>query len=139
MKKYKKIIILVTSIILSVLVYRYLTTIPKLNTENIKDITIITLPSPPKVKTVNRKEDIKEFVNYYNTISGKPLLYKFFLGFKGWEVMVNINNGSHTLRFIGNELEVDGRWFLIDSKVKEQIIYLYNKFEYEEGNYSIVK
>lgn len=135
MRRYKKIIILLFISILIILVVKYISTKPTLHEENIKSITIATLPSPPKVKKITRKEDIAKFVNYYNQIKGKPLILRAFQSQKGWELLIKIDDGTHTLTLIGNEIEVDGHWFVVDDEVKENVKKLYNDFDYEEMDY----
>jgi hypothetical protein len=61
---------------------------PKLSTNNIQFMTITSLPSPPQTKTVNNKEDIKAFVDLFNSIKLHPAL-DFS---KGWIIKIDINN-----------------------------------------------
>ena len=135
MRKWIKVMLIAAAVIVLTFIIIYFAIYnPQLSSGGVRQIDIITLPSPPKEKVVTRKEDINTFINYYNTTQKHPLLS---FGLSGWQmsIKVNQNNIEHRITLSGNMMNVDGRWYTVDKDVLPSLEKLYSKFEYQELNY----
>jgi hypothetical protein len=94
---------------------------------DLKTISITALPSPPKIKNITKKKDIKKFVTFFNSIKLSPNIYQ---GSKGWKYKIEINDSkSHLIYLVGNNLEFDGVWYSTKGNVIKKMDYLYNIFQ----------
>lgn len=94
-------------------------------------MTLITLPSPPKYKTVDDKKDIKKCLDYLNSLELTPVISNG----KGWWFMIKIDNSS-TITFEGQHVSFDGRTYRIrNSDYASTLRSLYSSLNYEEGDW----
>lgn len=102
------------------------------DSSNIKEVTIRVMPSPPKEKVIDNTEDIKKIVDYINSIKVKNKKQEVY---KGWEVSVILKSDKeYSIYFTGNNINIDGIQYTVDSKTIENIKKLYNDLNYEEEN-----
>lgn len=102
------------------------------DSSNIKEVTISVMPSPPKEKVIDNTEDIKKIVDYINSIKVKNKKQEVY---KGWEVSVILKSDKeYSIYFTGNNINIDGIQYTVDSKTIENIKKLYNDLNYEEEN-----
>lgn len=100
------------------------------DSSNIKEVTIRVMPSPPKEKLINNTEDIKKIVDYINSIKVKNKKQEVY---KGWEVSIILKSDKeYSIYFTGNNINIDGIQYSVDSQTIENIKKLYNDLNYEE-------
>ena len=131
MKKMKYFFIgLALALILAIGIYALLRP-PKFDSDNMKTVTLITLPSPPKYKTVNDKKDIKKCVDYINSLTLSPAIYNR----KGWWFEIKMDEKT-TLTFYGQYVSINGIFYKIKDKDYEaELRNLYNGLNYKEGDW----
>lgn len=131
MKKMKYIFIgLALTFILAIGIYALLMP-PKFDVDNMKTVTLITLPSPPKSKIVNDTKDIKKCVDYINSLTLSPAIYNK----KGWWFEMKID-GKTTITFYDQYVSINGIFYKIKNKDYEaQLRDLYNSLNYKEGDW----
>lgn len=96
---------------------------------NIDSITIKALPSPPKMKTIDNKDDIEKVVNYINSIYKE----KVKLGdVNGWEFYIQTKGKKeHSISFAGSILNIDGIWYKTNTDEITKFRDLYNSLNYK--------
>lgn len=103
-------------------------------TIDINDIDILTisaLPSPPKIKKVDRKSDIKQVISFINSISKKQI--KLEEDINGWEFIINTKGKKlHSISFIGNMINIDKIWYEVDANEIKKMREMYNELNYPE-------
>jgi hypothetical protein len=98
---------------------------------DIDSMTITALPSPPKVKTINKKVDIEKVVSYINSISKEKIELKEDVN--GWVFLIKTKGKEeHSISFIDNMVHIDNDWYKIDTNETKKLRELYNKLQYEE-------
>lgn len=101
-----------------------------LNTSGIESMIIKVLPSPPKMKAINKEEDIKSIIEYINHISKQRIEQE---DMNGWEVLIQTDGEEkHSIKFIADMLEIDDVWYRVGETEVEKIKDLYNKLDYDE-------
>lgn|GEM_PF-2896085 len=109
--------------------------LPKFNTNHIQTITFVTLPSPPKQKHLTKTEDVHKFLECYNKLNGKPILFQMA---KGWMATIKLSNGNGTrynIVILGNTMKVNGLWYEVDEDAMKELLGLYKTFDVEETSY----
>jgi hypothetical protein len=121
---FTSIMVILLCILAGILFYRYLLKKPYLNgPNNIVRITITMLPSPPEVKTIQNKDDIKKFTDILDKYTYKPALPSTR---KGWDIKIDIvGSPEYTIVFSGNYMECNGTRYSIDKALKEDIRQLF--------------
>ncbi len=103
-------------------------TAPNYDPDQVKSLTMITLPSPPQYKTVTEQKDISTCLEYLDSLDLTPAVN---FG-KGWWFMMKINQNT-TVTFIGDYVSFNGRTFKIkDPDYEETLRTLYQSMNYEE-------
>lgn len=101
-----------------------------LNINGIESMIIKVLPSPPKMKAINKEEDIKSIIEYINHISKQRIEQE---DMNGWEVLIQTDGEQkHSIKFIADMLEIDDVWYRVGETEVEKIKNLYNKLDYDE-------
>lgn len=135
MRKWSKIILIIVAVVVvASITVSFITYCPRFSSGGVQQIEMITLPSPPKEKTVTQKEDIIALLNYINKTAKHPKLY---FGLSGWQMYIKFNqsNVEHRITLSGNIMNVDGRWYTVDKNVLPTLEKRYKEFEYSEINY----
>lgn len=101
-----------------------------LNINGIESMIIKVLPSPPKMKAINKEEDIKSIIAYINHISKQRIEQE---DMNGWEVLIQTDGEQkHSIKFIADMLKIDDVWYRVGETEVEKIKNLYNKLDYDE-------
>ncbi len=97
---------------------------------DIEVITIKALPSPPKAKTIDKKDDIEKVVKFINSINKEKVKQE---DIKGWEFWVQTKGKKeHSVTFIGNELNINNNWYKVNSNEIKKFREIYNNLNYKE-------
>ncbi len=106
----------------------YYWTAPNYAADTVKSMTLVTLPSPPKYKTITERDDIEACLDYLHSLKKSPA---FDFG-KGWWFMIRINSNT-TISFSGEYVSFDGRTYKIkDPEYEDTLRALYDNMKYEE-------
>jgi len=126
----KKLLVWVSLLIIIVMLffswfkYKSESKIAASDTNNIK---LTALPSPPKVKTISKKEDIEKVISFINSIDKKVILPS---GEKGWEFYIQTKgNKEHSITFIGNRMKIDLVWYKINIDELKRMREIYNELD----------
>lgn len=105
-----------------------------LKTENIKEISIAKMPSPPKEKIIDKKEDIEKILKFLDSIKVEE---KIEGTFKGWSYTININSKEkYNISFLGDKIGYKNQFYKIDKKNIEELDKLYEELKYIETDLS---
>ncbi|VYU38838.1 hypothetical protein [Clostridium tertium] len=100
------------------------------DSSKINSITITVMPSPPKVKSIDNKDDISKIVDYINSIEIKD---KEQGNYKGYEVNINLKGKeNYDISFVDGSIYLNGIVYKVDNNVIKEIKDFYNKLEYED-------
>ena len=106
----------------------------KININDVDNLIIITLPSPPKEKTITKKEDIKKVIDLIISIKKEHIIQKEDI--KGWSIWIKTDGKEkHSICFFGGKVEIDNLWYKINNNDLDKIKNLYHKLDYKEENY----
>ncbi|MCB2291055.1 hypothetical protein LGK97_15065 [Clostridium sp. CS001] len=101
-----------------------------INPEETESITITTLPSPPKIKIIDKKEDIKEIITFINSIKLEETKHD---NIKGWVILIATKGkNNHSLSFLGSLIHIDGKWYTTNKDELSKLRTLYNDLDYKE-------
>lgn len=104
-----------------------------ININDVDNLKIITLPSPPKEKTITKKEDIKKVINLINSIKKEHIKQN---DYNGWVILIKTDGKEkHSICFSGGRVEIDNLWYIINNNDIDKIKNLYNELNYKEGKY----
>ncbi|MBU3101956.1 MULTISPECIES: hypothetical protein [Clostridium] len=104
-----------------------------ININDVDNLKIITLPSPPKEKTITKKEDIKKVINLINSIKKEHIKQN---DYNGWVILIKTDGKEkHSICFSGGRVEIDNLWYIINNNDIDKIKTLYNELNYKEGKY----
>lgn len=77
----------------------------KFNVNDIDSLTIITLPSPPKEKTITKREDIKKVMDVVNLIKKEKMKSD---NTRGWILSIHTSGKEkHSITFSGGKVVID--------------------------------
>ncbi|MGK0468097.1 hypothetical protein [Clostridium sp.] len=100
-------------------------------------MTITALPSPPKIKLIDKKDDIEKVILFINSIDKKVIM---FSGSKGWEFNIQIKGKKeHTILFVVDRMKIDEIWYKINIDEIKKIRELYNALDFKEKPYNASK
>jgi hypothetical protein len=123
----RKLFVSILIIILIVIVFfswSHYMSISEISTVDINSMTITALPSPPKVKLIDKKYDIEKVILFINSIDKKVIMFN---GSKGWEFNIQIKGKKeHTIMFVGDRMKIDGIWYKINTDEIKKLRELYN-------------
>ena len=107
----------------------------QLNSEKISSIRIQALPSPPKFKDIDKKEDIERIATFLNDLPKEEVKDD---GRNGWQFFIEVNEigSTYYVSFLGDRLYIDKKCYKIDDKVLNEFRELYNSLQYEEKSYN---
>ena len=101
-----------------------------INPKDVKTISFKALPSPPKVKTIDKKEDIEKIVSYINSIKYEDIKKE---NINGWQFWIELKGkGNNSISFIGNRVHYNKKWYGIDQRILEELQKLYDSMDYKE-------
>lgn len=102
----------------------------QLNSEKISSIRIQALPSPPKFKDIDKKEDIERIATFLNDLPKEEIKDD---GRNGWQFFIEVNEigSTYYVSFLGDRLYIDKKCYKIDDKVLNEFRELYNSLQYE--------
>lgn len=97
---------------------------------DVESITIKALPSPPKVKTIDKKEDIEKIINHINSINKEKTKQE---DIKGWQFFIETKGKQkHSITFMGDLIKIDGALYKIDDDEVKNFREIYNSLNYKE-------
>lgn len=100
------------------------------DSSKINNITITVMPSPPKAKVIDNKDDISKIVDYINSIEIKD---KEQGTYKGWEVNINLKGKeNYDISFVEGCIYLNGIVYKVDKDVINEIKDIYNNLDYKE-------
>ena len=107
----------------------------QLNSEKISSIRIQALPSPPKFKDIDKKEDIERIATFLNDLPKEEIKDD---GRNGWQFFIEVNEigSTYYVSFLGDRLYIDKKCYKIDDKVLNEFRELYNSLQHEEKSYN---
>ena len=107
----------------------------QLHSEKISSIRIQALPSPPKFKDIDKKEDIERIATFLNDLPKEEIKDD---GRNGWQFFIEVNEigSTYYVSFLGDRLYIDKKCYKIDDKVLNEFRELYNSLQYEEKSYN---
>lgn len=101
-----------------------------INVNGIDSMTIEALPSPPKMKKIDRKADFEKVIKYLNSISKKNIKQE---DIKGWVFYIQTKGkNQHFISLIGDKMEIDNIWYKINYGEVGNFRSLYNSLNYKE-------
>lgn len=128
----RKLALVIGLLVVILLVGLFYWTVPDHDADQVKSMTLITLPSPPQYKTVTEQKDIKACLDYLNSLDLAPAVN---FG-KGWWFMIKTDRNT-TISFIGKYVSINGRTFKIKtSNYEEALRTLYRSMNYEEYDWA---
>ena len=102
-----------------------------IKSSDVDSITITALPSPPKVKIIDKKVDVEKIVLFINSISKEKIKLKENIN--GWVFLIKTKGKEeHSISFIGSMVNIDNAWYKIDTNETKKLRELYNKLDYKE-------
>ena len=126
----KKLLIPLVIIALMIIIFFSWCQNKAISTIDIDSMTIKALPSPPKVKTIDKKDDIEKVVSFINSIDKEVTIQ---VGTKGWEFWIQTNGKKeHSIIFIGDKVSIDKIWYKINTAEIKKLRELYNGLDYKE-------
>lgn len=132
----KKIISLVLSVILAL----SLCGCGNQNTESnvfSQEVTIVTLPSPPKCKTTDDISTVNEIIAILSEIEKSPIESENING--GWDIMIKLNIDGQSFNYTigGVFTDSDGKQYNVTNReeIEEKIMKIYNKIDADEVDY----
>ena len=133
--KSKRKIFIVAITIIFVIILTLCGSKTQLNSEKISSIRIQALPSPPKFKDIDKKEDIERIATFLNDLPKEEIKDD---GRNGWQFFIEVNEigSTYYVSFLGDRLYIDKKCYKIDDKVLNEFRELYNSLQYEEKSYN---
>ncbi len=124
----KKLVLIIGVLAMILVIGIYLLQVPKYNADQVKSMTLITLPSPPQCKTITDQKDIETCLNYIDSLSLVPAINTG----KGWWFMIKIDQYT-TISFLDEYVSFNGKTFKIKNRdYKDSLRALYKSMIYEE-------
>lgn len=101
-----------------------------INVNDIDSMTIEALPSPPKMKKIDRKGDLEKVIKYINSINKNKIKQEEV---KGWVFYIQTNGKKqHSISLLGDKIEIDDVWYKINYGEVGNFRSLYNNLNYKE-------
>jgi hypothetical protein len=132
----KKLLIWLSLVIIIVILffswfqYKSESKIAAIDTNHIK---ITALPSPPNIKTIDKKADIEKIISFINSINKKVTMPS---SAKGWEFYIQTKgNKDHYIYFVGNRMKIDWVWYKISIDEIKTLREIYKGSDYKEEPY----
>lgn len=98
---------------------------PTISAEQIGQLTITALPSPPTKKVITNRAEIQSFAVLLNSI---PLHRSPHLGEKGgWQFLIATDNQYGTIVILGKEVKINGFWYATDADIADKMEKFYRK------------
>lgn len=104
-----------------------------INPNNVNHIKITALPSPPKIKYIDKEEDIERIAKFLNSIDYVKIKEQ---AIGGWQYKIDIGGiRSYSISFIGDKIEYNKKWYKVDEDTIDEMKKLYESLEYKESSY----
>lgn len=101
-----------------------------------QEMTIVTMPSPPKCKTTDKTNVINNVLSIIEDMEKTPFTDKI----NGWRVMIKLNVDGQILSYTLSErvfTDSDGTQYLVDgTKAIAEILDIYKKLDAPEKEYT---
>ncbi len=99
---------------------------PVISAEQIQQLTITALPSPPTTKTVTDRGEIRSFAAIFRSV---PLHRSPHLGeIGGWQFQIKTNTHQYgTIFILGREVRIRGFWYATDADIVGKMEEYYRK------------
>ena len=106
----------------------------KININDVDNLKIITLPSPPKEKTITKKDDVKKVINLIISIKKENIKQKEHI--YDWYIWIETDGKEkHSIGFCGGKVEIDNSWYKINNTDIDRVENLYKELDYKEEPY----
>ena len=134
-KKYRNKVILLIVIALCIVLGCILLQPPKLSANQINQIKMVSLPSPPKEKVITNNGDINKFVSTFNELHLSPRLsISTPAGTSVW--IITSGNQNLRITMTGNIVQIGIRSYWCDMDAAEKMRTLYQSYPYPEKEYN---
>lgn len=112
-------------LLLTAVWFLWLMPAPTISAEQIGQLTITALPSPPTKKAITDRSEIQSFSALLNSI---PLHRSPHLGEKGgWQFLIASDHQYGTIVILGNEAKINGFWYATDADITGKMEAFYRK------------
>lgn len=102
-----------------------------------QEVTIVTLPSPPKCKTTDDISAVNEIIAILSEIEKSPIESENING--GWNIMIKLNIDGQSFNYTigGVFTDSDGKQYNVTNReeIEEKIMKIYNKIDADEVAY----
>lgn len=102
-----------------------------------QEVTIVTLPSPPKCKTTDDISTVNEVIAILSEIEKSPIESENING--GWNILIKLNIDGQSFNYTigGVFTDSDGKQYNVTNReeIEEKIMKIYNKIEADEVDY----
>ncbi|GAB6109372.1 hypothetical protein [Fusibacter bizertensis] len=112
--------------------YKFTTLHMHYNSNKISMVSMVTLPSPPKLKEITDPIDIQKIIS---EINGLSLKHHIFNGEKGWQMQLMFN--GNVVVIMNNSIKVNRFWYSADKDLFTLFKGYYDDFDYIEHPYEL--
>lgn len=119
-------IIICAVLALTAVWFLWLMPAPVISAEQIQQLTITALPSPPTTKNVTDRDEIRSFAEIFRSI---PLHRSPHLGeIGGWQFQIKTNDDQYgTIFILGKKVRIHGFWYATDADIAGKMEEFYRK------------
>ena len=104
--------------------------ITQIDNKKVTSISIKVMPSSPKQKVMDNKNDIDKIIKHINSIKVKEQKQELY---KGWEINISIlGEENYDISFIGEYVNVNGIQYKVSKDEIEKLRRLYDSLNYDE-------
>ncbi|GAA0083947.1 hypothetical protein UT300007_03860 [Clostridium sp. CTA-7] len=104
--------------------------ITQINNKKVTSISIKLMPSSPKQKVIDNKNDIDKIIKHINSIKVKEKKQE---PYKGWEINISILGEENCdISFVGEYINVNGTQYRVSKDEIEKLRRLYDSLNYDE-------
>lgn len=108
--------------------------ITQIDNKKVTSISIKVMPSPPKQKVIDNKNDIDKIIKHINSIKLKEKKRELY---KGWEINISIlGEENYDISFIGEYININGTEYKVSKDEIEKLRRLYDSLNYDETDIS---
>lgn len=101
-----------------------------INKDDINGLTIKSLLSGAKFKSVNKKEDIDSIVDCINNLNKSEVIDQ---GISEWDFLIQTSGvTNHSIEIKGNLINIDNKYYELNENVSDIIKNIYSDLNYEE-------
>lgn len=104
--------------------------ITQIDNKKVTSISIKVMPSSPKQKVIDNKNDIDKIIKHINSIKVKEQKQELY---KGWKINISIlGEENYDISFIGEYIDINGIQYKVSKEEIEKLRRLYDSLNYEE-------